>query len=95
MTHDRSDKFTTDWGKMEWTTPSPGPLSSADPRHPKRRRLLIKSIFNGNEALYDEFLAMYDAAVERGSAIPYDVAMIEFRKRYIEVPGGNWVKRPE
>lgn len=94
----REDRFTWDLNNDIVIDPRPDEPPAAveqpvDPRAPKYKRLLIKTIFAGDEALYDEFLTLYDAAVVAGSAIPYDVAMIEFRKKYSERPDGSWVKR--
>jgi len=83
------DKFAWSLGDIQIELPE----SALDPRVPRYKRLLIKTIFAGDEALYDEFLVLFDAEVAEGSVIPYDAAMVEFRRKYIDLPNGTWVKR--
>jgi len=85
------DKFS--WSLDDIEIVKPVAESGPDPRVPRYKRLLTKSIFAGDEALYEEFLKLYDAEVIRGSKIPFEAAMIEFRKKYIDRADGTWVKR--
>jgi hypothetical protein len=83
------DKFA--WSLKDIHIEEPEPVF--DPRAPRYKRLLIKTMFGGDEALYNEFLELFDAEVAAGSVIPYDAAMVEFRKKYLELPNGQWSKR--
>lgn len=60
-----------------------------DPRSAKTRRYLVNHLFSGNVQQYDEFLGLFDAAVKRGSAMPYEAAIIAFRDKYRQV-GQFW-----
>jgi len=65
----------------------------ADPRE-KRTKSLYMKVFFGDKDLYNEFLELYDAAVDDGSVNPEGVAMIHFRDKYVEIdekPG--WVEK--
>ena len=85
------DKFS--WSLRDIEIVQPEAASGPDPRLPRYKRLLTKTTFAGDEALYAEFLELYDAEVVRGSKIPFEAAMIEFRKKYIDRADGTWVKR--
>ena len=64
-----------------------------DPRDKNDKKFYMKVFFN-NKDLYDEFLELFDAAVEDGSTKPEDIAMIHFRDKYVEIdekPG--WIER--
>ena len=63
-----------------------------DPHNPVTRRKLIKQLFHGDENMFLEYLAHYDYALERGSKIPHDRAMIAFRKNY-QKAAGRWARR--
>lgn len=63
-----------------------------DPHDPKRRRKLLKQVFDGNEALFAEYLGHFKAAVAEGSVIPHERAMIMFRRGW-QKAGGRWVKK--
>jgi hypothetical protein len=58
---------------------------------PRKVPNLYLSMLNNDQALFDEWLVLYDAAVARGSAIPHDVAWIEFKRKYSCVPSAGWI----
>lgn len=63
-----------------------------DPHKASHKRKLIKKLFHGEKALYDEYVAHFDKAVEQGSKIPHDRAMIAFRKSW-QKSAGKWVRK--
>jgi hypothetical protein len=58
---------------------------------PRKVPNLYLSMLNNDQHLFDEWLALYDAAVARGSALPHDVAWIEFKRKYSCVPSAGWI----
>lgn len=59
----------------------------------KQFRKFYMLVFNNRKELYDEFLKLYNEAVEAGSTMPEDIAMIKFRDRWMEGEDGEWLAR--
>lgn len=59
----------------------------------KQKRFLVNAIFLGNLTLFDIYAQFYTDALEMGSALPHEQAMIKFRQYFAETPDG-WNPRP-
>jgi hypothetical protein len=66
------------------------PDEAQGPHDVKQRQMLLETVFNGDTGLFEEFSELYDTFVRQHSRIPFDRAMIAFREKYEELPGGKW-----